>query len=144
MEKCFKCKLTKPLSKFYTHPRMSDGHLNKCKGCAKFDSNSHRMICVKNAEWLERERKRCRDKKKPFVYNYKEGRAHRIRYHRKQKIGRAVYRAIKRGEIKKPKRCERCTGKPKRFLHAHHADYSKPLSVEFLCELWHGKEHRKL
>lgn len=34
MEKpCIDCGESKPLSEYYKHPRMSDGHLNSCKEC---------------------------------------------------------------------------------------------------------------
>ena len=36
--------------------------------------------------------------------------------------------------------CEKC-GKPK--AHAHHDDYSKPLSIRWLCQLHHMEVHRE-
>jgi hypothetical protein len=30
---CIKCKVTKPLSEYYHHPKAKDGHFGTCKRC---------------------------------------------------------------------------------------------------------------
>ena len=48
--------------------------------------------------------------------------------------------AINRGDLVRPDRCLICQRKG--FTQAHHPDYSKPLHVEFLCNVCHTAIHR--
>lgn len=50
--------------------------------------------------------------------------------------------AVRDGKIDKPLNCSRCNSiPPRRQMHAHHHDYSKPLDVEWFCAQCHGVEH---
>ena len=57
------------------------------------------------------------------------------------KAYRKLHGELKKGNIKKPLRCEACSKRHK--LTAHHEDYSKPLEVEWLCYECHGQRSWK-
>jgi len=59
---CFKCKKEKPLSEFYKHKKMADGHLNKCMDCTKKDVMDNYETNAKCPVYVEKERKRGREK----------------------------------------------------------------------------------
>lgn len=58
----------------------------------------------------------------------------------------ALKRAMRRGEITSQP-CGRCasSGRPQRGKsHAHHEDYTRPLSVEWLCSWHHIDRHQEI
>lgn len=66
---CFKCNLEKPITEFYVHKRMSDGHLGKCIECVKRDVKERdRFLRENDPDYIDKERKRGRDKY--FRLNY--------------------------------------------------------------------------
>jgi len=85
---------------------------------------------------------------KPCYYRWVYGRdrAGGLKWHgENQKNGRVrqmLRGAIAKGDVIKPRRCERC-GRfaGPRKLRGHHDDYEKPLSVRWLCVACHKLIH---
>lgn len=128
---CFKCGETKPLSDFYKHPMMADGHVNKCKECNKRDVTDNRKGKIDYYRDYDRERgsrKTLEDTQKYRSENPKKYKAHS-----------AVNYALRSGKlVKQP--CEICD---RIDTHAHHCDYNKPLEVMWLCPVHHVEWHQK-
>jgi hypothetical protein len=136
-KECFKCKTIKPLTEFYKHSEMADGHLNKCKACAKNDVGKHR------SENLDRIRQYDRDRGK-LDHRIKLAteitRSWRAEDKRRQTAHTAVAKAIRNGVLTRMP-CERC-GAVK--SEGHHEDYDKPLDVMWLCQPCHKQRHKEI
>lgn len=136
MKPCFKCGRTLPLREFYRHPVMADGHLGKCKDCAKRDVRENR---AKRAEqYAEYERRRNSDVVRRVLCQRYQRRQH-ARDPMKNRARLKTRRAILSGAlVRQP--CEVC-GNPK--VDAHHVDYSRPLDVRWLCRRHHADAHKE-
>lgn len=59
----------------------------------------------------------------------------------KERARKTLRDAVRCGNVPKASACEDCGATTR--LHGHHADYSKPLVVRWLCPPCHGKLHRQ-
>ena len=126
---CFKCNKTIPLSAFYKHKQMGDGHLNKCKECTKKDVYAHRQKNIERIRMYDRSRGNRQDSS--YVKEYRAANDDKYKAHS------AVGVAVKTGRIKKLP-CFVC-GCEK--TEAHHPDYSSPIDVVWLCPAHHKQAH---
>lgn len=138
MKNCFKCKENKPLSDFYKHKAMTDGHLNKCKDCTKRDTRRHRAL--RFDYYSKYDQKRYQEdgerRKKQNIH----GRKWREKHPKAYKAQTAVSNAVRDGRLLKEP-CLFCGAE--KNIHAHHNDYSKPLDVVWLCAKCHHRMHAK-
>lgn len=128
MKQCFKCGVEKERSEFYSHPKMADGLLGKCKTCTKKDARiNETAFAQKNPEAY---RARNREKAKKYIQR------NRQKSNARKRVSKAVARCrLVRGV------CEvgvNCRGR----VEGHHDDYSKPLTVRWLCTKHHREYHR--
>jgi hypothetical protein len=137
MKKCFKCETVKPLTEFYKHSRMADGHLNKCKECNKNDSTSNRNKNLEKVRAYDRARSKEPERIKA---NVEINRAWRAEDARRVRAHNAVARAIRAGEVVRQPCCRCADAKSV----AHHEDYEKPLQVMWLCQPCHKQRHKEL
>jgi len=132
---CLDCGLVKPLSDFYTKPKIST-YCRACHNvrCVRWQHNNPDKHKASEAAYRERNRARIRSK-------YQENQAlHRRRHPDHYYARNQVTIALKTGRLVKGP-CVVC-GTTKQ-IQAHHPDYTKPLDVMWLCRLHHKEEHTK-
>jgi len=131
-KQCFKCGEVKPLSDFYKHAQMADGHVNKCKECNKRDVKENRE---KNVDYY-----RDYDNARGNRQGYKYIKNYRNEFPMKYAAPKFIGNAVKDGRLIKPDECSEC-GVKHRSIHGHHDDYAKPTIVRWLCPSCHKKWH---
>lgn len=130
---CFKCGIEKLIDEFYRHSAMADGHLGKCKSCAKSDVKKHRLENIESLRAYERARAgttKRREMAKAI------GAAWRAKYPERRRAQVMLNNAIRDGRIKAMP-CFICGGK----AEAHHPNYDSPLDVVWLCPIHHKQAH---
>ena len=139
-KRCFKCGETKPLSAFYKHSRMADGHVNKCKECNKKDVRENLQ---KNFEHYQEYEKERAAKKLAHRIEYKKkwSKEREEDFPDKRKAVTKVRHAIKSGKLVAYCNCEVCGSS--KSIQAHHSSYAENmwLVVTWLCSRCHARLH---
>ena len=138
MKVCQRCSISKPASEFQKHRKYKDGLGPWCKGCVSSWQKARRQdnpVLVRS-QARKRYHTGC-SRGRTWAYRKRTKRTPKdARYHAR----RILRNAMRRGEIERWGQCERCgTGR----TEGHHADYSRPLDVEWLCRRCHAELHRK-
>ncbi len=149
MKKCIGCGVAKNRSEFYANPGTADGLLGKCKPCILAAMQRDRELNPQ--KYIDRDRARNRlphriAERKRYAKTEGGKQARRNasnNYYRrnshKRKAVIAANNAVRDGRLMK-RPCDVC-GVAK--VEAHHADYSKPLEVRWLCNKHHREEHKR-
>jgi hypothetical protein len=148
---CSTCKVEKLLAEYPKHRGKPDGRDARCKACVAKRQRAHREkdeVKARMREHGRNYRERHRDKERARCLRYlaehcKERDAYTAAQNRtiQGRARTALRNAVRDGQVVKPDACEDCgaTG----IIHGHHHDYTKPLDVEWLCTVCHGRRHRK-
>lgn len=135
---CIHCGYTLPLSSFYVHKQMADGHLNSCKACQKARVRANRR---KRIEYYRQYEHRRAKQPRRVAAQTKLTKSWRLKHPDRYAAHAAVSNAIRDGVLKKPSQCSRCAST--KHIHGHHEDYSRPLDVIWLCPRCHRIAHQR-
>jgi len=149
---CFKCNFIKPLSEFYKHKQMGDGHLNKCKACSKIDARKNYIENKEHYKEYDRNRAnlphrvQARADYAETLRGKEAGAKASAKWDRDNPIKKGattiVRNAVRDGKITKPSACSSCDNSDG-MLHGHHDDYAFPLVVRWLCPQCHSDWHKE-
>jgi ribosomal protein S27AE len=145
---CNGCGEFKKPEEFYTNPSSKDGRRSHCIVCSKrwyyrYYEKNRESLCAKTEAWRVQNMDLINEnRRKWYARNPQLMRKHvddwRARYPLKAAAHFAVMYALKGGHLQRSP-CRTCGAQK---VQAHHADYTKPLEVDWLCSRCHGRAHR--
>lgn len=122
MKECYRCHTSQSETNFYQDRTKPDGLKSICKECDKEKRKTHykQNILIQSQRLKEYEKMNKLKRNAKTMINY----------------------ALATGKLIKPIICENCGNRDLK-LEGHHADYSKPLEVSWLCRKCHINLHRR-
>jgi hypothetical protein len=161
---CTICKQEKPLEEFGKSKKGKYGHDAQCKKCryqrtgrahflankekcyanaAKWHKENREHINKKNKERYDADPSKVLERQRLYPYIARESTKRYREKHREKVNAQCQLRDhVKRGNIIKPTTCSICNSD--QWIEAHHADYTKPLEVVWLCKKCHVAIHKGL
>ena len=91
----------------------------------------------KKKEYMKKYRDANKEKIKAYMKNWREKNWEKVLAHS------MVKDHVDRGNIIKPSKCPICNSGEHR-IEAHHADYSKPLEIVWMCQICHLAIHQRI
>ena len=150
MKVCRECNVEKPLTEFYKHSQMADGHLNKCIPCVKSRVHKHREVHLETIREYDKKRgtKPHRVQARKDYQKTETGKLAKKRamaaYYKRYPMTYAAHvitsNAVRDGRLFPAISCSVCMQNEK--IEGHHDDYTKPMDVRWLCEKCHKEWHR--
>lgn len=144
-KRCSKCGIEKALSEFYKDSRTPSGLHYWCKECMRLyrrawhrkhpDAINARVRARREAN-PEKRREQAR---RSYRRNLDVARVSQRGYRKRHKERGLAHAAVQSSKLLR-QACEICGATE--GVHAHHADYSKPLEVRWLCATHHQRLHR--
>lgn len=129
MKTCFKCGVEKPVDAFYCHAAMGDGHLGKCKDCARLDVILNRRARLEYYRSYDRARSTTPVRRANLAKMTARARA--------QFPERDAVRLRSQRRLVRPSTCELCLI-PSRRVECHHFRYDMESVIAWLCKPCHA------
>lgn len=140
-KQCGRCKEIKPIIEFCIRKsgRNKGYYDSYCKNCKptylkKWHHENIEKVRLYKSKQAKNWRKNHSEEAKI------KDRYRHSKYKEKDRANDIIHKAIQRGHLKKPKRCEFCL--LIKSLEAHHEYYNKPLEVIWLCKKCHNEWHK--